>query len=407
MKKMVYYEIKKVFSRASSKIAVLLLLMLFLMLSYFTLHDEEYVHEDGTVQTGITAVRQLREERKKWSGRLSQEQFAKVIEENARVNNETGNEPISALSKKQGFYDISTMLNRAYTDFGKYDYTVIDSLTPEDAKNVYSNRVIQLEKWLDTDQADGFSEQEKAYLVEQFKKLETPLFYDWSEGWQQFQSYSISLFTIMVFILGFLVAGIFSGEAALKADSIFLSAYYGRRQAVLAKLAAGLLIGSGIYWVMVLLYSAVVFALLGTDGADCMIQTSIAGWMSGYNITFLQQYLLTIAGGYIGILFILLLMMFVSAKTKSTKFAVIIPFAVVMLPSVLAGIANSVPLIEKILGLLPDQLLNMCQLIQYFSLYQINGETAGSLKILLPMYGLLSILLCPVIYQVYRRAEVK
>lgn len=404
---MVYYEIKKVFSKTSSKMALVLLVMLLIMLSYFTLHDEEYINPDGTVQTGITAVRRLSEDRKRWSGELSEQQFAKVIEENAKINKEAGSESISAFSQKQGFYDISTIINRAYTDFGKYDYTVIDSLTPADGKNVYPNRVIQLEEWLDTYAADGFSVQEKTYLMEQFKKLETPLSYDWSEGWQQFQSYSISLFTVMVFILGFLVAGIFSGESGLKADSIFFSTYYGRRQAVLAKLVAGLLIGSGIYWVMVLLYSAIVFGFLGTDGADCMIQTSITGWMSGYNITFLQQYLITIAGGYIGIMFILLLMMFVSAKTRSTKFAVIIPFIVVMLPSVLAGIASSIPLIEKILGLLPDQLLNMCQLIQYFSLYRINGEVVGSLKILLPMYGALSLLLCPVIYQVYRRLEVK
>lgn len=404
---MVYYEIKKVFSKASSKMALSLLLMLLLMISYFTLHDEEYVHSDGTVQTGIAAVGRLREDRKKWSGELSEQQFAKVIEENAQINKAAGNQPVSALSQKQGFYDISTIINRAYTDFGKYDYTVIDSLTPADAKNVYPNRVTQLEEWLDTHAADGFSVQEKAYLMGQFKKLETPLSYDWSEGWQQFQSYSISLFTVMVFILGFLVAGIFSGESGLKADSIFFSTYHGRRQAILAKLAAGLLIGSGIYWGMVLLYSAVVFGFLGTDGADCMIQTSITGWMSSYNITFLQQYLITITGGYIGIMFILLMMMFASAKTRSTKFAVIIPFIVVMIPSVLAGIANSIPLVEKILGLLPDQLLNMCQLIQYFSLYRINGEITGSLNLLLPMYGVFSLMLCPVIYQVYRRTEVK
>lgn len=69
------------------------------------------------------------------------------------------------------------------------------------------------------------------------------------------------------------------------------------------------------------LYSGIVLAVLGTGGADCAIQGGFAGWKSFYNITYLQDFLLTIWGGYLGNLFLLFLSMLMSAKTHSKALA--------------------------------------------------------------------------------------
>ena len=69
----------------------------------------------------------------------------------------------------------------------------------------------------------------------------------------------------------------------------------------------------------------------------------------------MEKYLLTAAGGYIGCLFISALSMLVSAKTRSTVVAVLVPFILIFIPSFLANI-NS-PAVARLLGLLPDQLL--------------------------------------------------
>lgn len=137
------------------------------------------------------------------------------------------------------------------------------------------------------------------------------------------------------------------------------------------------------------------------DGAGLLIQASPMGWKSFYLITNWQEYLLIVFGGYIGTLFILLLTMLVSARTKSSVIAVTIPFILLFLPSFIGG--SSMKMINKILGILPDRLLDINQTANLFALYQIGGKVMGSLHVLPVLYGGLALLLIPIVYQVYRR----
>ncbi len=237
----------------------------------------------------------------------------------------------------------------------------------------------------------------------QYEKLQTPYYYEYADGWKALLEYAPTMIMLLVLFMGFLAAGIFSDEIQLKADSIFFSSRFGRNKAVSAKIAAGFLTVTSIYWIVMLLYSGIVLVVLGAGGANCAIQNALEGWKSFYNVTYLQDYLLTVLGGYTGNLFILFLSMFVSAKTHSKAFAVTIPFILLFLPSFLNGIS----VLSKVLGLLPDQLLQICTVMRTFNLYQIGTKVTGSVPILLTMYFLLFCVLPPVCYQVYRRTEIK
>lgn len=79
------YEIKKVFSKMSSKIAIILLLVITAITCWLAM-DVPYVNERGEEEAGYTAVRKFREEQKKWTGVLDEEKLRRVIEENARIN---------------------------------------------------------------------------------------------------------------------------------------------------------------------------------------------------------------------------------------------------------------------------------------------------------------------------------
>ena len=160
-----------------------------------------------------------------------------------------------------------------------------------------------------------------------------------------------------------------------------------------------------VYWSVVIIYSGIVLGIVGIDGANCEIQTGMGGFRSLYNITYWQEYAIIITSGYVGSLSILLVTMFVSAKTKSAVLAVIVPFILVFVPSFLSNI--NIPVIEKILGLLPDQLLQMKMVLTSLQLYHIGGRIAGGMEILLLLHTVLAVILCPVIYKTYKRIEVK
>ena len=52
--------------------------------------------------------------------------------------------------------------------------------------------------------------------------MKTPLYYDYQAGWKNLFQYSPSIIMILTLVLGFLCAGIFSGEFQLKANASFL-----------------------------------------------------------------------------------------------------------------------------------------------------------------------------------------
>ena len=68
--------------------------------------------------------------------------------------------------------------------------------------------------------------------------------------------------------------------------------------------------------------------------------------------------------------------------------------------------SGSLPLLNKILGLLPDQMLQMNQVVKFFNLYEIGGKVFCAVPILIISYSILLLLIVPVIYFIYRRKEV-
>lgn len=150
---------------------------------------------------------------------LTEEKLIQVIEENARINEtpEAQSKDIQqqniAYSKKQGFDDIRMMFADFYSGFQEWDYWTIDYLKPEEVKNFYSNRVESLKEYLYSPEEDAvshfLSEKEKAFLVKQYEKMETPLIYEDFIGWDESEYNAPMLIMFMCLILGFLVAGIF------------------------------------------------------------------------------------------------------------------------------------------------------------------------------------------------------
>lgn len=405
---MMKYEIKKIFSRTGGKISVILLVFILLLTCYFAT-GVSYTNENGEQEHGFKAARTLRLAKKEWAGILDEEKLRAVLTENIRVNAlpEAQSKDVAlsniAYGMKQGFSDIRDLLNRAFADgFRDYDYYKADSLDINKLGNFYQNRITLLQDWLNGEAKDQFSEPEKAYLLAQYEALKTPFYYDYSDGWQQLFEFSPTIIMITMLILGYLVSGIFSSEFSLKADSIFYSSVYGRNKAVTAKIKAGIFITTVFYFINMLLYTAIVLLYLGADSAGNPVQISWENWKTFYHLTFWQEYLLIVTGGYIGCLFISLLTMFVSAKTKSGVLAVMTPFILIFLPS-FVGFFES-PVVNKILGLLPDRLLQVSSAVSYFDLYSIGSKVVGAVPILFVVYGILAVLLLPVIYMVYKNS---
>ena len=409
---MLLFEVKKVLSKPLNKAALLILAAVLIIGSFLTIRDVKYIDADGNSSTGISAARHLQEEKNQWEGYLTEDVLKSVIQENTAVSTspEAQSDDIQENNKAtamgQGISDIREMINLAFGEIDNYDYYRINSVSEDEVGSLYEQRIAGLKNYLNRDDVtEAFSEDEKEWLINKYESLDTPLYYEYADGWKALMDsqYLPTLMMITVLIIGFLVSGIFSDEFSWKADSIFFSAKLGRGRAVLAKMGAGFLITTVLYWSVVLLFGLIVLAVLGFGGGGCAVQTGVSNWNSIYNITYFQDYLLSTFGGYIGSLFIVTLAMLVSAKTHSTVFAITIPFILTCVPPFLGRLEA----FARIMTLFPDQLLSINKNLEDFSLYHIGGNIFGGVTVIIPLYLILFCLVFPILFIVYRRTQIK
>ena len=246
---MIRFEIKKIFSKTANKIGLIVLLAAIAVTCYFAISSMDYVDEEGDTHTGIAAARYLRDTKAEWEGLITEDVLREVIRQNRLINETYPDSPTDiktsniGYSKKQGFSDIRDLINSGFSEFREHNYYRADSLSEDEVGKLYDNRILNLEKWLNSDEAkDQFSEKEKAFLVSQYQKLETPFYYEYAGGFTAALVYAPTIIMLTVLIMSFFVAGIFSNEFGWKADSVFFSARYGRNRGTFSKIAAGLIV---------------------------------------------------------------------------------------------------------------------------------------------------------------------
>lgn len=407
---MLRYELKKIFGRTGGKIALIVLAIGLAVICYSATLQVSYTDENGDSHTGPTAARDLRDAKNEWAGPIDETALLRAAEENQRIiasddyNSEDIQRQNIAYHESQGYETIRSLIAQTYDGFNEYNYYRIDTLTPDETGQLYDLRVQNLKEWLARPDI-SFSPAEEDYLVEHYEAMETPLYYEYNDGWETLLYYMPTLVMFLVYVIIFLTSGIFPCEGRWKSDAIFFSTWRGRHKAVRTKIAAALVTTTVLYWLVIAIYTLVVLALLGADGADGAFQ--LLKWTAFYNLTIVQAYALSVLGGYIGVIFLALLAMLMSVLTRSQVVGVIVPFVVVLAANFANSILSNWEVLPSILGLLPDQLLQLSVVLDDFNLYTIFGHVTGSVPLLFLLYSALSLALIPLVYRVYRKSQVR
>lgn len=346
MTTMVRYELKKIFGSFGGKVTLVLYAAVVVLSCWLAAAGElnvgsVWVNEQGSRETGPAAVKKMQAARAEWTGWLNQDMLTRAVQENARINatpqaqsNDVRQNDI-AFGWKQGFDPIRELINRSYSPgFRHYDYYTADGITAIDEHTFYSNRVKLVRGWLNDKSDVGestFTQQEKDYIISQYESLQTPFYMEYHDGWYQLLEKGMFILMMGILILSFALSGIFSGEFKWKADALYFSTTYGRTKGTSAKIKAGLLLITLLYWAGILVYSLFTLTYLGFGGGNTVIQVRL--WKSLYNITMRQAWVLAVSCGYLGNLFLGILTMLISAKTKSAAVAVSMPFIVIFIPA--------------------------------------------------------------------------
>ena len=420
---MVWYEIKKILVRPSCQIAMILLVILAVQFCTQVVSGDignslYWIDEDGQRKTGIVASQELRKAQKKWTGTLDQEMLEDALEELKRIEGESKavSDDISsqqnyAYIRGQELKSIRDLLNQSFkSDYQwKYeDYFIAETLEPEQLPLFYENRINQLKEWLYNEQSSGFqryTEKEKQYLISCYESLETPFEVGYTAGWDMAYEASASIGLWGSIILAYLMSGIFAGEFRWKADSVYFSTECGRKEGVSAKLKAGFVVTTALYWITTIAVNLFILGCLGFEGSNCPLQATFNWWNSIYNVTFLQRSVLSAIDGYVCWLFISALVMLVSAISKSITLSVTIPSLLILIPRFLDN------------GNLPDVVSNFLKLMPYkmmstygsdsINLFTFFGSVQTPITIQRILYPCITVLLVLSCYRVYRKKELR
>ena len=248
----------------------------------------------------------------------------------------------------------------------------------------------------------GTTPEKRSYLESVYKKIEIPFMFEAKDSWTTMTMYAQTYVLLMAVIIGFLVAGIFSGEFRPGTEDVFFATKYGRTKAIKNKIFAGILVSTVTYWIGVGVLSLISFAVMGTSGFFTPYQ--IDDPYSIYVMTYGEYYLLILVGGYIVTMFCAALTMLVTVKMHTPNLAICIPF---FLLCMMPFIARVLPAFDAFFNLLPTVLTNIFNAVRTPILFQIGSFVFRQISLLMFLYILLFIVLLPLIYIGYSRYGLK
>lgn len=397
---MLKYELKKIFSKKMNRILLSAVFLLAIVFSIFSIGSNQYLDKTGVLHKGPGAARMLAAEKNKWAGELTPDVLSRVTAEHHRIASQYPQGVPNAVYAETGqtYMDIEFMINDIIRWKGEYDPNAILTITPEAAKDLYQVRENNIAQMI---REYGDTPEKRKFLHGQFRKARPPFHYEAAESWDTMQLHGTTYGLMLVILIGALGAGIFADEFKLGADGIFFSSRYGKTKAVRTKIWAGLMMATAVYWGGMVILSIISFGVMGISGSSTPVQVGQS--YSIYAVTYMEQYLLILLGGYVAGLISVTTSMLIAAKTHSTSLAVAVPF---ILFCVSPFIGRALPF-DTLFKLTPDQLMNIINCIKLPLIYQVGKTVFRQIPFILLFYGVISLVLLPFIYRSYHRCVMR
>lgn len=399
---MLKYEMKKILNKRINKILLVAVLLLSVLFSILAIGSFEFTDTDGNNHTGVSAPRSLIADKNRWKGELTPEKIADFVNTyNDAVRLYQNNIPNDVYGRDiQSGYDIIAPASRMLT--GEYgdsdDPEAILKADPDQIASIYeiyNNNLAAMSEF------NGDTPDKAAFLLKHYKKIKTPFYYEAADSWDSMYLYVSTFSIVLLVVIGFLTAGIFTEEFQNRSASVFFSTRFGRSKAVRNKVLSGIIITILVYGCGMGLMSAIFFAVAGTSGADvayqCLYPYAI------YSVTCSQMYWIMVLSGFVASLLSAAVAMFVASKTKAISPSVAAPF-VLFCVSPLLG--RALPF-KTFFLLSPGELTNLLNDARDVYIFQIGTVVFRQIPFLIIFYSMIALALIPLVYRNYHKLLLK
>ena len=335
MKRQILMEYRKLWNKVTGVAVIAMFIVTVLHPIIYLNVQHRSIDSQGEIVKGLASFRALREATKDLVGVMDGEYIQNLI---SSYNNSFDK---AYIAEHRGYLGTAGMtkymvpnyfINYAY--FGPYmtngndkvglDYDFLESeemfyaTYKEAVKESLADENIYMKMYTD---------EQLLVLYEKVDHLKTPFSTGYYEGLTNLLAWYNMDYSLVLFVLAFGLAGLFSKDNAGGVTELTLSSRYGRKKNLNARWLAGNLFIASVYLIY-LGTQIVVNGLIGTlDGWNMSIQMMLPPCL--YNMTLGTGLLIRFVGGLLGTLVVGNIVMLFSMKTKNMKLAVILSIVAV------------------------------------------------------------------------------
>lgn len=326
MNKLIRFELRKIFAKRLTKIAIIALLLLsavFGFSTYQNMYASDGISQSGTGREAVKIDRTIAEN---YAGVLTDEKVQQMMIDFKPTQNLHG-------------------MNAAYSYHNATQSALFRKFSDLDGN------------W------NGLS------VSEVFGDEEIKIGYTY--GWLLTSQNMVRIFIVLSLVIAIMIAPVFSGEYG-GLDNIILTSKYGKTKCATAKIIASILAALIVTTIVSAINLAYAFILYGGNGLDCSILFAPADFVEGYipfNITCgtLLKYQILLA--FTSMISITGITLVLSAVCKNQMVALVASAAIYLFPVMLPVTETSS--LFKIITLLP---LYHVQFVSLMSVAQISGN---------------------------------
>ena len=206
-------------------------------------------------------------------------------------------------------------------------------------------------------------------------------YYNYDLGYQRMENMLLSYYYTLAVLMVVGLAGIFCGEYSRKTDALILSAKYGRHKIAFAKIKAGIIFSAAAWVVLTavnLIMTTVYFGWEGSEAywQDWLIKISPFCWNSGMALA------AALATSLLGTIFFAALVMAISALFRAPAPAMLISFALLLIPSIDLG-ENAPAIVSAVNTCMPATIMRGGPIwYRYMSVYAFGRTVTGQYIVL-------------------------
>lgn len=369
------YEYKKIFQRKVSLIALGAVLVFTLFSGAVMLLGQVYV--EGEIVEGHGE--QLKEQRQaveelagtpiddKLLGE-AERAYGNIISEEFSVDTEEGWEAYKASIYPYSF--IQNMCAELKANYGNTGQTMTGG-------EFYGLREAYMKQMYE---GEKLSAGETAKHTSEMKKLDTPMTYGWTNGYQRYNQLVFMDGMFLAFAVAICIAPLFAGEYTSHVDQLILTSRYGKNKAISAKLLTGFSFAFLAAFVMNLLLLLEIGILYGLENWNLPIQSITDGFFLSVPINLLTMTVIVVVYQTLSTCMIGAVVIFCSQKMKSPFGVIIVASLLIFAPLFLMAVPSDMRFFYLLIRFLPNGVMEGHMIFDdllfhigngYFYIYQV------------------------------------